>query len=91
MIYSKSIHIKQKTATLVLDGEDNYLNNLNYYEIAALLLLTGFYNPLRRVSPSDNPIDLESLKGYKQRFQDLINEVISEAEVNADEIGKIVG
>ncbi len=91
MLSTKNFHIKKQSVTFTLEGECTYLHNLNKYEAVSLALLTGFYNPMRRYSDNDKPIDIKKLAEFKERFKDLINEVISEMEVDLDveEITKV--
>ena len=50
----------------------------------ALALLVGAYNPLRKHSENDEPIDLEKLNSFKDRFNELIWEVKNEMNLNID-------
>jgi len=88
MISTKSIKISKKTATIVFETSDENITNLNRHEIVALSLLTGFYNPLRKYSNNDTPIDIEKLNEFSQQFNNLINDVIGATDIDVEEINE---
>jgi hypothetical protein len=70
---TKCFKIKKQTVNITVESKfNNYLKEDDLSEIAAFLLLTGQYNPLRQYSPADNPIDLEKLKTYKNEFNNIL-------------------
>ncbi|MFB3057352.1 MAG: hypothetical protein ACE1ZQ_09360 [Ignavibacteriaceae bacterium] len=77
------LKLTKKTAILSLttDGDKN--------ELAAIALLFGAYNPLRKHSDNNCPINLEKLTEYKERMDNLIYDVINDMNVNVIGIEKI--
>ena len=83
----KKTTLKKKSASIVVGScEKKEFNNLERYEITALSLLLGGYNPLRRYSSNYSPIDLDELKGLQSEFHKLINETIDKMNVSIEDI-----
>ena len=82
---TKSIKINKNTTSIVFQA-DGKVCNLDRYELTALSLLTGFYNPLTQFSKSENPIDLDKLKELTEKYKDLINETIKLIDVDVEDI-----
>ncbi len=90
MINTKSIQVKSKSMTITFQSYDyGDICNLDRYELSAIALLTGFYNPLRKHSRTDKPIDLDKLAKHKSDFNKLINNVISDIDVDVEDIDKL--
>lgn len=71
-----SLKFTPKTAKIIVDRGGNE------EKILALSLLMGNYNPLRKFSKNDSPIDLEKLEAYKDRLENLISEMVSDMDVD---------
>ena len=74
----------KKTVSMVFECETMSQTKLNI----ALSLLCGSFNPLRKHSKSDTPINLEKLKAFKEKFNELLIEVVENMDVNIHEIEK---
>jgi len=83
------LKINKKTAIISLITSSRSICNLDRYKVLAICLLTGAYNPLRKFSKKGCPIDLLKLSKYKERFEDLLNEVINDMDVDVEEVEKI--
>jgi phage terminase Nu1 subunit (DNA packaging protein) len=83
----KMVQIKQakqtKTTTQMTfcsNNVDELSNNI------ALALLTGSFNTLRKYSKNGQPINLDKLKNFKEKFDDLIYDVKSEMSINIKDV-----
>jgi len=91
MISTKSIKVSKRTFTMTFQSLDKELCNLEKYEAVAIALMTGFYNPLRKVSRLDAPINLDKMAAHQEKFNAIINDIITDIEVDVEDIEKIVG
>ena len=82
-MHIKSVKLNKKTATITVHSEDC---NLDRYKVLAQSLLYGNYNPLRKFSNSGNPIDLEKLEKYKEKYESLINDIIGDMDLNVEDL-----
>ena len=55
-------------------------------DIVAQSLLLGNFNPLREFSENDTPINLDKLKEFKDRYEDLICEMVDSMNVKVGAI-----
>ena len=89
MLRTKSIEVKKRTISIVFEGDDKEISNLDIYQASSMAILTGFFNPYRSVSNSDSPINLEHLKEYKDTFEELLIKIISNLDINVEKITKL--
>lgn len=75
---------KQNKLTTQMTFESDAVDQLR--SNIALGLLTGSYNPLRKYSKNGQPIDLDKLKSFQEKFNNLISEVENEMSVNITEV-----
>ena len=71
---------KQNKLTTQMTFESDTVDQLR--SNVALALLTGSFNPLRKYSKEGQPIDLDKLKIFQEKFNNLISEVESEMNIN---------
>jgi len=74
----KSGKIQKKTAVITLHNE----NIIDAENNIAIALLLGAYNPLRKHSPNEMPINLDKLKELQNEFDSIISEIKHEMKVN---------
>jgi len=74
----KSGKIQKKTAVITLHNE----NIIDTENNIALALLLGAYNPLRKHSSNDMPINLDKLEELQNKFDSIISEIKYEMKVN---------
>jgi len=89
MLTTKNFEIKKQSVSFTFESDDKQIHNLNRYEAVSIALLTGYYNPMRKYSDSDKPIDIKRLFELREKFNGLINEVISEMDVNVEDVEKV--
>lgn len=81
IIFDK-IEIRQKVVKITIsDRLNNYLSNDAKLDSMTLSLLLGAYNPMRKFSPTDKPIDLKVLEKYQNRFINLLYEMRKHVDV----------
>lgn len=75
---------KQNKLTTQITFESETVNQLR--SNVALALLAGSFNSLRKYSKDRQPIDLDRLKVFQEKFDKLISEVENEMSVNIIEV-----
>jgi len=83
---AKSIKFKKKTITITLESKYNKNSNKEIKKAIALGLLCGLYNPIRKYSNSDNPIDIKSLRDYRYDYEFLVEEIIRKLNIDITNI-----
>lgn len=83
MIDIKNLKLNKKTALLTIYSESGLLNNsIDEKRIIALSLMIGNFNPLRKYASSGVPIDLDKFEKYQDRFNTLIDDIVSDLEID---------
>lgn len=74
MITTKKVQVKERVALFTFGEKD--LSYQEKWEVAALAILTGMYNPMRQHTTDGAPMNIEELKGLKRRFDEVINDTV---------------
>lgn len=85
MLYLKSVKRNKRTAVFTFE----YESEEQFKELVALALVSGFYNPLRKFTDNDKPIDWEIFKGYRDKFLHLIADVKFYMNIKTSKIEKL--
>ena len=77
----KKVKFSKKTATVKFECD----SMTEKQQLIALALISGNYNPLRKYSSNDKPIDIEQMNEYTQKLEDLLFKVYLDTNVKPEE------